>query len=258
MRAQQHRKMWHQDRYCKCPNPLCDHCYPYCLNESGGICLECMAHDEKWDRISHEPALGGLAADQAATSSTDDNVAVAANAGSSDSADDSEDGSARVASSTGSGGGATLPPYADQANHEFSIRIAPAQERPGVIVAQHMFISVVAAEERVSKAVRQARVADGEPELHTTRFWMWIEERPPRAEPQKGNDARVRETQERLQSLAANSQARKAFGAVVASRLAEHEAALKDLNEKADERGVMDALGLSGNKPAATASSQSS
>ena len=57
----QRRHIWEQDFYCMCTNPQCDYVYPHCLNETGGICTQCMLHDENYNRLAHDHKLGGLA-----------------------------------------------------------------------------------------------------------------------------------------------------------------------------------------------------
>jgi hypothetical protein len=119
---------------------------------------------------------------------------------------------------SGVGGGAASagrifdPPYAHQTDFEFSLRLSPALDGPHLAPGT-FFLSVVAAEERVSRRLRKQRRLDGEPERHATLVTVWIEEKRPRtADPRVGNPERAAAVAERLAKLKEQQAARTQFG----------------------------------------------
>jgi hypothetical protein len=212
------RQIWATQRYCACPSATCDHCYPHCLNESGGLCIECMIHDEKWDRMSHEQTLGGLSLDQVR----------GAGGGGVTAAEVLQD---QVGVSE-----TVDPPYAHQIDFEFSLRLCPAIERHH-LAPGHFFLTIEAAAEIVPRALRKQRRLEGEEEYHSTTYSLWIEERLPKGPPQAGNERRVAEAQERLKDRAERALKKEAFG----RRIDEAQRAKK---EKEEDEAKMKEIGI--------------
>jgi len=201
---QQRRKLWSTTRYCQCPSAECDHCYPSCLNASGGLCAECMTHDEKFERRSHEPQLGGLASEQVAKHQAETEAAQQANEAAA--LEDAELAAeiAEAAARDAAAGRIPDPPYPHQTDCEFNLRLSPTSphDAPALTQPGHFFLSLVAAPEKVPRALRKQRRREGEEERHETIVLLWMEERTPRQDPRAGNAKRVAEVQQVLQEKA--------------------------------------------------------
>jgi hypothetical protein len=226
----QKRKIWETERYCACPNPHCDHCYPHCLNDQGGLCIECMVHDEKWDRLSHEQSLGGLGADP--PRAVVDAATAAAAAINADPMMESGFGG-----STGAAAKHEAPaaPYIPHIDFEFSLRLSPTLES-AVLTPGHFFLTVEAAVEHVTRAQRRQRRLEGEEEVHTTAYSIWIEERTVKGPPQLGNEARVQEAAERLAERAKLAERKKQFGLKVDQYVDKEREKARAEEEKQDRR----------------------
>lgn len=164
-----------------------------------------MVHDEKWDRLSHEQALGGLGADPPRV--VVDAAAAAAAAANADSMLAGEFGGAGMPASNDP----PPAPYVPHTDFEFSLRLSPTLER-SLLAPGHFFLTVEAAEEKVSRAVRRQRRLEGEDEVHQTIYSIWIEERQVKGPPQLGNEARVQEAAERVAERAKLAERKKEFG----------------------------------------------
>lgn len=215
----QRRKIWDTDRYCACPSPTCDHCYPYCMNEAGGLCIDCMVHDESWERTSHEVTLGGLGRDDPAKKEQTSTSTELAGVGSADAADVAD------------------IPYSHHADFEFSLRLSPSGVDAPLLGPGHFFLSIEAAPEVVPRAIRKKRRLEGDPEYHPTTYSLWIEERAPKGAPQLGNDARVAEAAIRIKERAERAALKKAFGRKV-------DAIQKKDQEQKEEEKKMRELGI--------------
>lgn len=240
----QRRKLWSTTRFCNCPSPGCDHCYPHCLNESGGVCTECMLHDDKFERLQHDPARGGLAAEQGQLGRSDAaNSAAAFN-------DDGSSGSVELAlgalASDDAAEGERLfdPPFPHQTDYEFSLRLSPssASDAPHLASAGHFWLTVAAAPEKVSRRLRQQRLREGEEQLHQTVVSIWIEEAAAKGDPRLGNDSRVAEANDRAASVAKLVASKREFGRKL------HQQQEQEHRERRDDHAMRE-LGVEEPKP---------
>ena len=243
----QNRKLWSTQRYCNCPSPGCDHCYPHCLNEMGGICTECMLHDDKFERLQHDPARGGLAAEQGQLGRSD-----AANGAAAAFNDDGSSGSVELAlgalasddASATEGDRLFDPPFPHQTDYEFSLRLSPtaASDAAHLATPGYFWLTVAAAPERVSRALRHQRLREGEEQLHQTVVSLWIEEAAPKGDPRLGNDARVAAANERAAIVAKLVASKREFG----RKLAHSEEVAQQSKRDAD---TMREIGVEETKP---------
>lgn len=231
----QRRKIWESDRYCCCPSPSCDHCYPHCLNELGGVCTECMLHDDHFGRLAHDASLGGLAKEHGQPG---------AGGGGANGADSDDDDAGEVeltAAALEADGDAEEegrlfdPPYPHQTDFEFSLRISPTAPENvnvsgGLVRPGRYWVTVAAAPERVRRALRKQRIREGEDPYHATLYSIWLEECVPRGDPRLGNTERVAQAEERARARAANAALKRAFGRKLDQRAEEQ------TNKEAEEK----------------------
>lgn len=202
-----------------------------------------MLHDDKFERVQHDPARGGQAAEQGQLGRSDAaNAAAAFN-------DDGSSGSVELAlgalASDDEGARLFDPPFPHQTDYEFSLRLSPtaAADAPHLATPGHFWLTVAAAPEKVSRALRQQRLREGEEQLHQTVVSIWIEEAAPKGDARLGNDARVAAANDRAASVAKLVANKREFG----RHLAHTDEAQQQSKRDAD---TMRELGMEETKPA--------
>lgn len=162
-----------------------------------------MTHSDDFARISHDPQKGGHVNDQLRSSSS-------GGGGSKAEANEAEEAMGGIDVAAASGGDNSSnaerivdPPYAHQTDYEFALRLSPTID-PSLLShpGDRFFVTVEAAEEKVSRALRKQRKLEGEEPYHSTTFVIWIESAVPKAaDPRAGNEARVNQAAERAQRM---------------------------------------------------------
>ena len=112
--------------------------------------------------------------------------------------------------------------------------------------AGHFFLTVAAAPEKVSRALRKQRLREGEEQLHQTVVSIWIEQARPKGDPRAGNEARVQQALQRTKERLQAQQHKRAFGRRVDFQQ-------QQKNQAAAEANLMREYGIHDDDSAATA-----